>query len=217
MKKSLILIVFIIFSFCFGACGTVNTANNNGDKNEIIYSTDFGTKIENFSEAKQAEVSNYVADCKVLFVNEYKEKIETHNHISKPFVDFTDVFVYDFENIIETTLDDNSLLLWELIKEVRNNEAKPLMYVQINGYCQYFSDDYIATQLGVTGISNGFFIYNDSTVVQLRYDQVASRVYVYELPKGTTIINCGDKYSQKNTSSDIENFNGKLKILNVIN
>ena len=76
--------------------------------------------------------------------------------------------------------------------------------------------DVFPTSSGITA-GNEHDIYNDSTVVQLRYDQVASSLYVFELPKGTTIINCGDKYSQKNTSSDIENFNGKLKILNVIN
>ena len=93
---------------------------------------------------------------------------------------------------------------------------KPLMYIQINGYCQYLSNDYIATQLGETAIMNGFFIYNDNTVVPMPYKHVANQVYIYELPKGTVTINCGNKYSQKHTLSDINNFDGKLKTLEVV-
>ena len=69
MKKFFFLIVSIILCFCFSACGTSNNnATNNGDENRIIYSTNFGAKIESFSEEKQSEISNYVADCKVLFL-----------------------------------------------------------------------------------------------------------------------------------------------------
>lgn len=218
MKKFLISIVFIILCFCFSACETTtNNAINNGDNNGIIYSTNVGVKIDSFSETKQSEIGNYVADCEVLLVNSYKEVItDIHaGQIVNPYIDFTEVFVYDFSNVEETTLEDNSLLIWEQIKELRNNEAKPLMYIQINGYCQYFSNDYIATQLGEINIMNGFFIYNDNTVVQMHYRMIANRLYIYDLPKGTVVINCGNKYSQKNTSSDINNFVGKLKILKV--
>lgn len=218
MKKFFFLIVSIILCFCFSACGTSNNnATNNGDEDRIIYSTNFGAKIESFSEDKQAEISNYVADCKVLFVNAYKETNEMHDgQITNPYIDFTDVFVYDFSNVIETTLDNNSLKVWKKIKELRNNEVKPLMYIQINGYCQYFPNDYIATQLGETVIVNGFFIYNDNTVVPMPYKNIALRVLIYELPKGTVTINCGNKYSQKHTLSDINNFDGKLKTLEVV-
>ena len=219
MKKILFLIVSIILCFCFSACGTSNNnATNNGDENRIIYSTNFGAKIESFSEEKQSEISNYVADCKVLFVNAYREKTnERHDgQITNPYIDFTDVFVYDFSNVIETTLDNNSLKVWKKIKELRNNEVKPLMYIQINGYCQYFSNDYIATQLGETAIVNGFFIYNDNMVMPMPYQHVASSLYIFELPKGTVTINCGNKYSQKHTLSDINNFDGKLKTLEVV-
>ncbi len=219
MKKLFIPILFIILCFCFSACETTtNNAINNRDKNGIIYSTNFGAKIESFSEDKQAEISNYVADCKVLFVNAYREKVnEMHDgQITNPYIDFTDVFVYDFSNVIETTLDNDSLKVWKKIKELRNNEVKPLMYIQINGYCQYFSNDYIATQLGETAIVNGFFIYNDNTVVSMSYQNVASYVYFYGVPKGTVTINCGNKYAQKHTLSDINNFDGKLKTLEVV-
>ena len=136
--------------------------------------------------------------------------------ITNPYIDFTEVFAYDFNNVDESNLDDNSLLIWEEIKGLRNNEVKPLMYIQINGYCQYLPNDYIATQLGETAIMNGFFIYNDNTVVPMPYRLVASRTYIYELPKGTVTINCGNKYSQKHTLSDINNFDGKLKTLEVV-
>ena len=205
----------IILCFCFSACGTSNNnATNNGDEDRIIYSTNFGAKIESFSEEKQSQISNYVADCKVLVLIKYKERVK--DYILDPFVDFTDVFAYDFNNVDESNLDDNSLLIWKEIKGLRNNEAKPLMYIEINGYCRYFSDYYIATQLGEIAIVNGFFIYNDNTVVQILYRHVASYVYFYELPKGTVTINCGNKYSQKHTLSDINNFDGKLKTLEVV-
>jgi hypothetical protein len=63
---------------------------------------------------------------------------------------------------------------------------------------------------------NGFFIYNDNTVVQMLYRLVTSHVYIYKLPRGTVTINCGNKYFQKHTLSDINNFDGKLKTLEVV-
>ena len=213
MKKILFPIVLIIFCFCFSACeATNNGITNYGDKNGIIYSTNFGTKIEDLSINKQYTISNYVSDCKILLINDYKESISRWQ-LANPYIDITDTFVYDFSNVNENDLDEESLSVWNSIKKMNNNEAKPLMYIQINGYCNYFSDDYIVTQINETSLTNGYFIFKGNIVVPAHYRYISNALFSYQLPKGTTIINCGNKYSEKNTSTDIHNFDDTLKIL----
>ena len=215
MKKILFPIVFIIFCFCFSACeATNNNITNYGDENRIIYSTNFGTKIEDLSNNKQSTISNYVSDCKILLVNSYKELINGRQ-LANPYIDITDTFVYDFSSVNENNLDEDSLSVWNSIKKMNNNEAKPLMYIQINGYCNFFSDDYVATQISETSLIHGYFIFKGNIVVPASYHYISSSSFIYQLPKGTTIINCGNKYSEKNTSTDIHNFDDTLKILTV--
>lgn len=211
MKKNLFLILLIILCFCFSGCGTTN---NNANNSEIIYSTNWGLKIENLSGTKQSEISDYVEDCKVLFIDTYKE--QTEGLILESFIDFTDVFVYDFRGVDESALDKDSLLLWKEIKKLHNNETNPLMYIEINGYCPYYSDDSPITQINQISIMNGFFIYNDNTVVCCRYQVIMSIVYIYGLVSGTTIINCGNKYAESIDSNCIKNFDAKLEILKIV-
>ena len=212
MKKTFFLVLFIILSLNLVSCGQAK--NNETDKNEIIYFTDFGKKIESLSEDKQSMISNYVEDCKILLLRECKEVI-LENNIHNAFVDFSDVFVFDFVNVDETKLDHYSLMLWERIKKIRNNEVKPLMYIQINGYCQYNSVN-LPLDFDDCAITHGYFIYTDNTVVPYTYRHIMAQVCVYDTVNGTTIINCGNKYFQKNTFADILNFDGELKMLKLV-
>lgn len=215
MKKNLFLIVFTILSLFLVSCEREKSnETSKEDKNEIIYLTDFGEKIESISEDKQSLISNYVADCKVLYLREYKEDI-LKNNIPNAFVDFTDVFVYDFSNVDETKLNKKSLSLCTRIKKIRNNEVMPLMYIQINGYCQYFFGN-LASDLDECSIVHGYFIYADNSVVPYMYRFVQQQVCIMDIIDGTTIINCGTKYSQKNTLFDILNFDAELKSLKLV-
>ena len=222
MKKFFFVLV-IIFCFCFSGCGIMNNGNtneenysNNETKNEIVYSTNWGTKIEEFSLIKQSQIGDYVIDCKALFVDTYKENID--GHVLEPFVDFTDVFVYDFSDVNEAALDKDSMKVWGKIKSLRNNEATPLMYIELNGYCPYFGDYGYITQINQIGIMNGFFIYNDNTVVQVSYIKgVANSCYIYELVRGTNIINCGNKYAESIEVDSLKGFDSTLKILRIVN
>lgn len=210
MKKNLFLIVFTILSLFLVSCEQEKRNEiSKEDKNEIIYLTDFGKKIESVSEDKQSLISNYVADCKALFLREYKEHI-LKNNIFNAFVDFSDVFVYDFSNVDETKLNKKSLSLWTAIKKIRNNEVMPLMYIQINGYCQYYSGN-LASNLDECSMFHGYFIYSDNSVVPKLYRFLQQQIYVMDIVDGTTIINCGTKYSQKYTLFDISNFDDELK------
>ena len=205
MKKNFFVLV-IIFCFCFSGCGVTNN-------NEIIYSTNWGVKIENLSESKQSQIGDYVIDCKALFVDTYKENID--GRVLEPFIDFTDVYAYDFSDVNEVVLDEYSMSVWEKIKSLHNNEATPLMYIELNGYCPYYGDYSFITQLNQTAIKNGFFIYNDNTVVQASYVWVANSCYFYELVRGTNIINCGNKYAESIDSNSIDNFDWKLNVLKI--
>ena len=217
--KKIFFVLVIIFCFCFSGCGIVNNGNtneenysNNETKNEIIYSTNWGTKIEEFSLIKQSQIGDYVIDCKALFVDTYKENM--NGYVLEPFVDFTDVFVYDFSDVNE---DKDSMTVLEIIKNLRNNEATPLMYIELNGYCPYYSDYSFVTQINQLGLINGFFIYDDNTVVPCRYLQIIAKSYNAELVSGTTIINCGNKYAESIEVDSLKGFDSTLKTLRIVN
>ena len=48
------------------------------------------------------------------------------------------------------------------------------------------------------------------------YRFVQQKVCIMDIVDGTTIINCGTKYSQKNTLFDILNFDAELKSLKLV-
>jgi len=201
MKKVIILLITLVLSSCFFACNPTNSNN----KNVITYSTNYGSKIENISKAKQTKINEYVVDCKTLFISAYKESVV--EYITNPFIDFTDTFVYDFSTVNEASLNEPSTENWERIKKLHNSETTPIMYIELYGYCSYYGDNYIPHALSDIGVMNGFFIFEDNSVVSYTFRRICNYTYYYELINGTTVINCGDKYAEKTTSSYIKSFN----------
>jgi hypothetical protein len=69
-----------------------------------------------------------------------------------PYIAFTDVFVYDYTNVDERILDDDSLSVWNLIKEQNLSGSSPLYYIQLSGYCPFYSNDIILPLSDVVAI-----------------------------------------------------------------
>ena len=107
----------------------------------------------------------------------------------------------------ESALDEDSLALWNALTGLRDNQAKPLAYVEFDGYvvennCPIYG-------LNATVVMNGFFVFDDFSVLNYRYDKLVLYTYVPTLMDGTEIINCGDKYAEEFTLLEIKAFNDK--------
>lgn len=178
----------------FGANGICNICNA-ADPNKIEYSVNFGTKIDTLSIFEQEMIDAYVADCKTLYKAAYTPTALDTRMDLVPYISFTDVIVYDFRNVDESTLDSKSLTLWDILKNFYP-ESRPMMYVELAGYHAYFDSD-LLTPIQSGAIIYGFFIFEDETVIRQTYNRLGITVYVYKLFEGTTVINCGNKYSEE--------------------
>ena len=221
MKKtiSFFSIVILMFSLCVNLASCDNFSrfetdeysttvhNNASGANEIRYSTSQGIKIESLSNAEQKLIDEYVEDCKTIYTAHYVENFQPHweDGDFSPYIAFADIFVYDFRNADESNMDNTSLKLWNAIKDVGLTETRPIMYIQLSGYINYLND-YLITPLNEGSIVYGYFIYEDEFVLPYTYERICNRFYIYKLPEGTKIINCGDKYAEEKNPQDIIDF-----------
>lgn len=180
--------------------------------NKIQYAVSDGTKIETLPTSEQNKIDEYVADCKTLYTVGYAYNvISTFSESSiDPYISFTDTFIYDFSNIKEESLNSESLILWNKIKSLNEGESKPIMYIELSGYVEYFPN-YKPDPLQNYGILNGFFIFEDETVIPMTYHRICTMVYVFELVQGTQLINCGNKYAEEINSKKITDLYSALK------
>ena len=195
MKRLLCCIILIIAFICTLASCSNDDPNItlNEDSNRITYSSNFGTKIDTLSISEQKMIDAYVEDCKTL----YKVGYNTASipDFLVPYLSFTDVIVYDFRNVDENTFDLQSLWLWNYLKKFYP-ESRPMMYVELAGYHAYFNSDWL-TPIQSGAIIYGFFIFEDETVIRQTYNSLCHTVFAYKLFEGTTVINCGNKYSEE--------------------
>lgn len=193
MKKVFLFLLTVATCACFAGCG--------GKKSDagVYYSIDRGTKIEDLSDFSQKEIGECVTDCKVFLIDSYKAK-ESYSYD----VVITDTFVYDFSGVNESALDQDSLKIWNMLIEQRNNKAKPLMYVEFDGYA--LESDCPIIGLNATAAINGFFVFDDNSVLNLSYNTLVLYTTVKTLIDGTELINCGDKYAGEFTFLEIKTF-----------
>ena len=71
MKKVALFLLSVAMCACFAGCG--GKGSDNADGAGVHYALDYGTKIEDLSASAQTEIGTYVADCKALLINAYKE------------------------------------------------------------------------------------------------------------------------------------------------
>ena len=173
-----------------GICNMCNAAN----PNRIEYSISLGTKIDTLSVSEQEMIDAYVIDCKTLYKVGYAPTAFDTRLNSASYLSFTDVLVYDFRNVDENTLDNQSLTLWNILKTYYT-ESRPMMYVELAGYHAYLNSD-LLTPIQSGSIIYGFFIFEDETVIRQTYNRLCSTGYVYKLIEGTEFINCGNKYAE---------------------
>ena len=215
MKKLFTLLLSIMLLFSFTACGSNGNSSNN---REVKYAIDFGIKIEEIKKNKQDEISSYVEDCKILYIKGYKERVGAgeSNLESKAHIVFTETLMYDFSTVSEGNLSEDSLSVWKYIKDLGCGDSKPIYYIEFFGYCLFYGIDMIPKTLNIVGVQNGFFIYEDKTVVQYSYNNLLGYYYFFDTVTGTTKINCGNKYAETISTKDLANYNKQLKILTKI-
>lgn len=214
MKKLFILLLSIMLLFSFTACSSNDNSSNNRD---VKYAIDFGIKIEEIKKNKQDEISSYVEDCKILYINGYKERLgmAESNFESKAYFVFTETLMYDFSTVNEGNLSEDSLSAWKYIKDLGCGDSKPIYYIEFFGLCPFYGIDMIPKTLNSVGVQNGFFIYEDKTVVQCSYNNLLVRGFV-DIVTGTTKINCGNNYAETISTKDLATYNKQLKILTKI-
>ena len=159
-------------------------------------------KIESLPLVQQQTIDEYVADCKVIYTASYIGRV-IDSSLEKPYVSFTNTFVYDFSKVDESSLDEQTSQLWNAIKALNNGESTPIMYIELSGYCNYFNDSYIATSFNETSYIYGYFIFENETVKPYLYRSISASHYLFKLPDGTEVINCGDKYAVGKGKDDL--------------
>lgn len=184
-------------------------------KNSVIrYSTSQGTKIEKLTRYEQADIDEYVNDCKAIFTHGYADLLESQlRSIQEPYLAFTDTFVYDFRDVDESDMSKQSSMIWKNIKELNPNDAEPIMYIELCGYLKYWSDDYVITSFNETAMLYGFFIFDDDTYAQNTYKRICNINYTFTLVDGAEIINCGDKYSEELDGDQVLDFDEDIERL----
>ena len=190
-----------------GICTMCNIAN----PNTIHYSINLGTKIETLSLNEQQLISEYVEDCQKLYTGTYAGYAcrywgNDNSFTTKPYLLFTDTFVYDFRSADESNMDKNLLILWDSIKALSDGTSKPIMYIELCGYIQYFPDEFTLTTLQDGNFMWGYFIYEDETVVPYSYKKIGNECYAYKIPEETEIINCGNKYADEKSFEELIDF-----------
>ena len=158
-----------------------------------------GTKIEDLPLEKQQIIDDYVADCKTIYTANYASKLLEWNYdmLGQPYLSFDYALVYDFSKVNESSMDEKSAQLWNQIKALNNGESAPMMYVELSGFVNFFGDAYKPTTFVETGYVYGYFIFENETVVRYNYKTICQNMYIYKLPDGTEIINCGNKYAEE--------------------
>ena len=152
--------------------------------------------------AQQQTINEYVADCKVIYTAFYLGRV-IDSSLNKPYVSFTNTFIYDFSKVNERDLNEPMSRLWDSIKALNNGESAPIMYIELSGYCNYFNDSYRATSFNETNHIYGYFIFENETVKPYLYRSLSASHYLFELPDGTEVINCGDKYAEGKEKDDL--------------
>ena len=168
--------------------------------NEINYTiSNLGTKIEALPLSEQQRIDDYVYDCKTVFSLAYAYRMLESDCIEDAYLTFTDVFVYDLSKIDEKNLDDISLEIWNQIKALNNGASKPVMYVELSGFCnQYpFTDYYRPIYFSETNLKYGYFIFENETATPEVYKSMIYNIFHFEMISGAEFINCGDKYSEE--------------------
>lgn len=185
------------------------------EKDTIHYSVTIGTKIETLSLIKQKLLDEYIEDCKTIMLAQYAYNYSSTEYqcYSEPYFAITDAFIYDFRDINEASMSEDSLNMWNFIKEEIGEGKTPLMYIELDGYACKFFNNYIVTSFDDIGMTNGFFIFDDDSVVLLNYKYVSQRFYNYMLIDDTKIINCGDKYAEELSKNDILTFDFEQELI----
>ena len=168
--------------------------------NEIHYPlSNLGTKIEALPLAQQQKIDEYVYDCKTVFSLTYAYQMAECDCIEDAYLTFTDVFVYDLSKIDEKNLDETSSKIWNQIKALNNGAFKPIMYIELSGFCNWYpvTDYYRPIYFSETNLIYGYFIFENETATPGVYKSMVYNFYHYEMISGAEFINCGDKYSEE--------------------
>ena len=161
-------------------------------------------KIESLPIEQQQKIDEYVADCKTIYTVSYIQYSNRYVEVlGEPYLSFSNTFVYDLSKIDESTLDKKSTSIWNNIKALNNGESKPIMYIEFSGFCNYLGDTYKPTSFIEASFIYGYFIFENETVMPYIYSNICQQLYVYTLPTGTELINCGDKYSEEKSMDDL--------------
>lgn len=167
---------------------------------EIHYPlSNLGTKIEELPLSEQQKIDDYVYDCKTVFSLTYAYQMAENDCLEDAYLTFTDVFVYDLSKIDEGNLDETSSKIWNNIKALNNGASKPIMYIELSGFCNYypFTDYYRPIYFSETNLKYGYFIFENETATPGVYKSIIYNFYHYEMINGAEFINSGDKYSEE--------------------
>lgn len=211
LKSLLSLITTFSLSLNILSC-TTPSQTSEVNNNEIHYSINVGTKIDTLSNEKQALLDDYIEDCKIIFTNNYNElakKAPVFEIGVIPYLAFTDTFVYDFTTV-DLSFSDSSDML-KMLQSLREDKMLPIMYVELQGYCTFLPTYNSFLQLDPNWCC--LFIFEDRTFVNTSYITLSNRYVIFEMPKDTLIINCGDKYAEELNANSLSNYNKKLKTL----
>lgn len=181
----------------------------------VRYSVSVGTKLETLPDAEQRQISECVADCATIMAATYSYEYVSNSakYYEIPYFAVSDAFVYDFREIDEASMSENSLKIWNYIKETVGYGKTPLMYIELDGYACAYPHHYIPTSFEEAGIINGFFIFADDSFVRLNYARVCHRFYLYQMVDGAKVINCGDQFAEQFTKEDILTFDFEQKLI----
>ncbi len=180
--------------------------------NKIHYPlSNMGTKIEALPLSEQQKIDDYVYDCKTLFSASYISQLLQYSRLEDSYLSFTDVFVYDLSKIDENNLDGVSAAKWNDIKALNGGVSAPIMYIELSGYCSYSISYYRPTCFSETGMTYGYFIFENETYEPALYKRLSNNYYNYEMIHGAEFINCGDKYSEEKSAEELVSFYETLK------
>ena len=238
MKKVLSILLILVLFCSLASCSYINPAieiNEDGyvvvngvvteykialdtasDFNEIRYPLiNSETKIEDLPSEQQERLGDYIADCKAIYTANYASKLFDWNYdmLGQPYLSFDYALVYDFSKVDESSLDERTAQLWNQIKALNDGESVPMMYIELSGFVNFFGDAYKPTTFVETGYVYGYFIFENETVVRYNYKTICQNTYLYKLPDGTEIINCGNKYAEEKNEQMLVEFVEQLQSL----
>ena len=173
--------------------------------NEIHYPLNYGTKIESLPLDLQQKIDDYVADCKTIYTGFYAQNLDSCNFdgFGEPYISFTDTFVYDLSKVDESNLSEITVRMWNDIKNLNDGQSAPIMYIELQGFSNYWGERFKPTYILENAITYGYFIFEDETVVPFLYSYICKQYYCYKMPEGTELINCGDKYSEEKKMEEL--------------